>query len=60
MATESPQTTKTSTRLRNYQRECLDAIKTRYRQGVRRQLICLPTGTGKTAILFLDSLLSSE
>ncbi|MEE8397371.1 MAG: DEAD/DEAH box helicase [Desulfobacterales bacterium] len=36
--------------LRNYQRECLDAIGTRYREGIRRQLTCLPTGTGKTVI----------
>ncbi|MCU0722839.1 MAG: DEAD/DEAH box helicase, partial [Planctomycetes bacterium] len=36
--------------LRDYQRECLDAILARYRAGVRRQLVCLPTGTGKTVI----------
>lgn len=36
--------------LRDYQRECLDAIGARYRDGVRRQLTCLPTGTGKTVI----------
>ncbi|MBW1802549.1 MAG: hypothetical protein JRJ85_17675 [Deltaproteobacteria bacterium] len=32
--------------LRDYQRNCLDAITGRYRAGIRRQLICLPTGTG--------------
>lgn len=37
-------------RLRDYQQECLAAIKSRYLEGVRRQLICLPTGTGKTVI----------
>jgi len=37
-------------RLRDYQRECLGAIKARYLAGVRRQLTCLPTGTGKTVI----------
>jgi superfamily II DNA or RNA helicase len=36
--------------LRDYQHECLDTILTRYRAGVRRQLICLPTGTGKTVV----------
>lgn len=36
--------------LRDYQRECLDAIGVRYRSGIRRQLTCLPTGTGKTVI----------
>jgi type I site-specific restriction endonuclease len=36
--------------LRDYQRECLAAIFNRYKAGVRRQLICLPTGTGKTVI----------
>lgn len=37
-------------KLRDYQRECLDVILDRYRSGVRRQLVCLPTGTGKTVI----------
>ena len=36
--------------LRDYQRECLEAILTKYRAGVRRQLTCLPTGSGKTVI----------
>ncbi len=36
--------------LRDYQRECLAAIFHRYKAGVRRQLVCLPTGTGKTVI----------
>ncbi|MDY6971407.1 MAG: DEAD/DEAH box helicase [Thermodesulfobacteriota bacterium] len=36
--------------LRDYQSECLTAIGERYRTGVRRQLICLPTGSGKTVI----------
>ena len=36
--------------LRDYQRECLMAIYNRYKAGVRRQLVCLPTGTGKTVI----------
>lgn len=36
--------------LRDYQQECLTAIKAGYQAGVRRQLICLPTGTGKTVI----------
>jgi superfamily II DNA or RNA helicase len=37
-------------RLRDYQQECLAAILDRYKAGARRQLICLPTGTGKTVI----------
>lgn len=37
--------------LRPYQREALDAIRQRYREGIRRPLVSLPTGTGKT-ILF--------
>jgi len=36
--------------LRDYQRECLTAIRERYLAGVRRQLTCLPTGSGKTVI----------
>ena len=36
--------------LRDYQRECLQAIMAGYRSGVRRQLTCLPTGSGKTVI----------
>ena len=36
--------------LRDYQRECLEEVKRRYLAGVRRQLVCLPTGTGKTVI----------
>jgi superfamily II DNA or RNA helicase len=37
-------------RLRDYQSQCLTAILSRYKAGARRQLICLPTGTGKTVI----------
>lgn len=36
--------------LRNYQNECLTAILENYQSGIRRQLVCLPTGTGKTVI----------
>ena len=36
--------------LRDYQRECLTAIFKRYQAGIRRQLTCLPTGSGKTVI----------
>lgn len=41
---------KRSVELRHYQRECLAAITGRYKNGIRRQLICLPTGSGKTVI----------
>ena len=39
--------------LRDYQRNCLMAIGERYQAGIRRQLVCLPTGTGKT-VIFAD------
>ncbi|NNF97851.1 MAG: DEAD/DEAH box helicase [Desulfobacteraceae bacterium] len=39
--------------LRDYQRQCLHAILSRYREGIRRQLVCLPTGSGKT-VIFAD------
>lgn len=37
-------------KLRNYQHHCLETILARYRAGIRRQLTCLPTGSGKTVI----------
>ncbi len=37
-------------KLRDYQRECLKTIFGRYQKGIRRQLTCLPTGSGKTVI----------
>ena len=40
----------TTFHLRDYQKGCLEAILERYRAGVRRQLTCLPTGSGKTVI----------
>ena len=39
-----------SFQLRDYQQECLKTIKNRYLSGIRRQLVCLPTGSGKTVI----------
>jgi superfamily II DNA or RNA helicase len=36
--------------LRPYQRECIEAIQKAEVEGVRRQLVSLPTGTGKTLI----------
>jgi len=36
--------------LRPYQQECLECLKRRYREGKRRVLVSLPTGTGKTVI----------
>lgn len=35
------------TGLRDYQEECLKTVVERYRAGVRRQLVVLPTGAGK-------------
>jgi len=37
-------------KLRDYQVECLETLLARYRGGKRRELVCLPTGTGKTVI----------
>ena len=36
--------------LRDYQVECLSAIKTHFEKGSTRQLVSLPTGAGKTVI----------
>lgn len=36
--------------LRPYQQEAIDAVKTRWEKGVNRQVIKLPTGTGKTPL----------
>jgi ATP-dependent helicase IRC3 len=36
--------------LRPYQREAVDAVLAARRSGVRRMLVCLPTGAGKTVI----------
>jgi superfamily II DNA or RNA helicase len=36
--------------LRGYQKEAIQAIRTRYQQGAHRQLLVLPTGTGKTVV----------
>lgn len=36
--------------LRDYQRECLDAIASYHQEGGRRALVALPTGTGKTVL----------
>ena len=36
--------------LRDYQTDCLQAIKTRFDEGITRQLVALPTGSGKTVV----------
>jgi ATP-dependent helicase IRC3 len=36
--------------LRPYQREAIDAVIAARRSGVRRMLVCLPTGAGKTVV----------
>jgi superfamily II DNA or RNA helicase len=50
MRMEEKQTRNQSYNLRDYQNECLSAIYNQYKAGVRRQLTCLPTGSGKTII----------
>jgi superfamily II DNA or RNA helicase len=37
--------------LRPYQRDALTAIEAAARRGVRRRVVCLPTGAGKTVIV---------
>lgn len=39
-----------SVTLRPYQREAIDSVLNARRQGVRRMVVCLPTGAGKTVI----------
>ncbi len=41
---------RTPTLLRPYQREAVEAVLAARRMGVRRMLVCLPTGAGKTVI----------
>ena len=36
--------------LRPYQREAIEAVLAARRQGVRRMIVCLPTGAGKTVV----------
>lgn len=38
-------------RLRDYQRECLEIICDEFHRGINRQLIILPTGSGKTVLM---------
>lgn len=40
----------TNLQLRDYQQECLVKIQDAYQSGIVRQLVALPTGTGKTVI----------
>ena len=41
---------RTAVTLRPYQRESIEAVLTARREGVRRMVVCLPTGAGKTVI----------
>jgi ATP-dependent helicase IRC3 len=50
MKMEQKENSSESYHLRDYQNECLSAIYSRYKAGIRRQLTCLPTGSGKTVI----------
>lgn len=38
-------------KLRDFQQECLDSVVAEYEAGTRRQLISLPTGSGKTIVM---------
>ena len=40
----------TSLSLRPYQAEAVDALRDNVRKGVRRQVLCMPTGSGKTVV----------
>ncbi len=40
----------TAPELRVYQREAIDAVLAARREGIRRMVVCLPTGAGKTVI----------
>ena len=46
----SPAMSTTQPTLRPYQREAIDAVLAARRAGIRRMLVCLPTGAGKTVI----------
>lgn len=37
--------------LRDYQKECLDTVVSQFLEGVDRQLVILPTGSGKTVVM---------
>src|ERR1700728_1214277 len=37
--------------LRDYQQECLETILNEFKAGINRQLVSLPTGSGKTVIM---------
>jgi ATP-dependent helicase IRC3 len=41
-------------KLRDYQQECLDALDAGRKNGERRQLVALPTGSGKTIVAAAD------
>ena len=53
MITTDIATTATSIMPRPYQREAVDAILVAHGQGMRRPLVALPTGTGKTIVFAL-------
>lgn len=40
-----------SIRLRDYQVECLESVLTEFSKGISRQLVVLPTGSGKTILM---------
>ena len=42
--------TRTAATLRGYQQECIDAVVDAFKQGVRRQVVSMPVGSGKTVI----------
>lgn len=50
MTTVPPQRGRHAPTLRPYQQEAIDAVLAARRAGVRRMVVCLPTGAGKTVV----------
>jgi len=48
---DSPKKEGSPIQLRYYQQECIDASLAAIKRGVKRQLICLPTASGKSVIM---------
>jgi ATP-dependent helicase IRC3 len=51
MLTEKNISEDSGIKLRDYQNECIDLVLNEHAEGVNRQLISLPTGSGKTVVM---------